>query len=129
MELEQYVMRKALDFLKRDDEPECYLYRHYHPNGDLLYVGVSLEPLRRQDRHLKEADWRSMICRILIEPFETREEALAAEELAIRTEFPKFNSRHNERYHPLEEFARLTPRPQLQRPRPRKAREDAPPTS
>ena len=47
--LNQYVAGKALDFLARDVEPACYLYRHYHPSGDLLYVGVSLKPLHRQD--------------------------------------------------------------------------------
>jgi hypothetical protein len=46
-----------------------------------------------------------MICQIVIEPFQTREEALAAEEIAIRTEFPKFNSTHNKRRHPLQELA------------------------
>jgi hypothetical protein len=104
--LEQRVLRKALAFLQRGIEPECYLYRHYHPSGGLLYVGISLEPLRRQDRHLKVATWRDMICRILIEPFETREEALAAEEVAIRAEFPKFNLTHNARRHPFQELAR-----------------------
>ena len=87
-DLEHRVAQKALAFLERGQEPGGYLYRHYHPSGDLLYVGVSLEPLRRQDRHLKVATWRVMICRIVIEPFETREAALAAEQRAIRNEFP-----------------------------------------
>jgi len=77
--LEQRVAKKALDFLDRDFEPSSYLYRHFHPNGDLLYVGITSEPLKRQDRHLKGAGWRNLICRIIIEPFGTREEALAAE--------------------------------------------------
>lgn len=89
--LEQRVASKALAFLKQGLEPACYLYRHYHPNGDLLYVGISLVPLNRQERHARSANWRNLICRILIEPFATHEEALAAEELAIRSEFPKFN--------------------------------------
>ena len=45
--LNQCIAEKALDFLARGVEPACYLYRHYHPSGDLLYVGVSLQPLRR----------------------------------------------------------------------------------
>jgi hypothetical protein len=104
--LEQRVVRKAQSFLDRGLEPACYLYRHYHPSGDLLYVGISLEPLRRQERHTKKAHWRNMITRILIEPFETREVALAAEELAIRNEFPKFNAMHNDKRHPIQELAR-----------------------
>jgi hypothetical protein len=104
--LEQRVVRKAQAFLDRGLEPACYLYRHYHPSGDLLYAGISLDPLRRQERHAKGAPWRNMITRILIEPFKTREEALAAEELAIRNEFPKFNAVHNDKRHPIQELAR-----------------------
>jgi hypothetical protein len=104
--LEQSIACNALAFLQQGREPACYLYRHYHPNGDLLYVGISLEPLRRQDRHVKAAAWRTMIYRILIEPFATREEALAAEEAAIRNEFPKFNSVHNGQRHPFQELGR-----------------------
>jgi hypothetical protein len=105
---EQRIVNKALDFLARDVEPGAYLYRHYHPNGDLLYVGFSLNPLRRQrDHHTpKGAGWRGMICRILIEPFETREQALAAEEVAIRDEFPVFNTTYNTRRHPFQEIQR-----------------------
>jgi hypothetical protein len=102
--LEQRVAQKALEFLEQNIEPACYLYRHYHPSGDLLYVGVSLQPLKRQDSHLKGAAWRNMIVRIVIEPFAAREEALAAEQAAIRDEFPKFNTTHNRRHHPIEEL-------------------------
>jgi hypothetical protein len=104
--LEQRIGRKARAFLDQEFEPACYLYRHYHPNGDLLYVGISLEPLKRQQTHAKGARWRNMITRILIEPFATREEALAAEEAAIRNEFPRFNTTHNDRRHPIQELAR-----------------------
>jgi hypothetical protein len=105
--LEQRTAAKALAFLNRGTEPACYLYRHFHPSGDLLYVGISLEPLRRQDNHLKSASWRNLIHRIVIEPFATREEALAAEQFSIRTEFPKFNAVQNSRRHPNQELARL----------------------
>lgn len=106
LSLEQTVIHKAQKFLSQGIEPACYLYRHYDPNGDLLYVGVSLVPLRRQEKHRGVAAWRNMICRILIEPFDTREAALAAEEAAIRIEFPKFNLMHNRQRHPFEEIAR-----------------------
>jgi hypothetical protein len=39
---EQQIALKALAFIQRRITPACYLYRHYHPNGDLLYVGISL---------------------------------------------------------------------------------------
>jgi hypothetical protein len=103
--IHQRAAAKALTFIARDAEPACYLYRHYHPDGDLLYVGISLEPLRRQVRHTKSAGWRNMICQIVIEPFATREQALAAEKLAIRSEFPRFNAAHNGHRHPIQELA------------------------
>jgi predicted GIY-YIG superfamily endonuclease len=113
----QHAARKALTFLEQNLEPACYLYRHYHPNGDLLYVGISLVPLQRQDQHRKGATWRNMIWQIVIEPFATREEALTAEETAIRDEFPKFNSTHNNRRHPFQELARSSLNPQRPKPR------------
>ena len=100
--------QRFLAFIEQGIEPACYLYRHFHPNGDLLYVGISLAAMRRQGTHFNRAVWHHEIHQIVIEPFATREEALAAEEFAIRTEFPKFNSRQNTRRHPLQEISRIT---------------------
>src|SRR6516164_10341897 len=105
--LERNIAAKALAFLEQNIEPACFLYRHYHPNGDLLYVGISLDELARQRKHFQEAEWRLMIHCIVIEPFQTREEALKAEELAIKTEFPKFNVVHNRRRDPLTELLKF----------------------
>ena len=96
---------KYMWFAKSGTTAACYLYRQYGPGGDLLYVGVSLEPLRRQLAHFKTADWRTQIFRILIEPFETREAALEAERQAIRQELPKCNTTYNGRRHPLQKLA------------------------
>jgi hypothetical protein len=98
---------KFRSFIEYGIEPACYLYRHYHPNGDLLYVGISLRALNRQQAHAAEANRRNLIHRIVMEPFETREEALAAEEAAIRLEFPKFNKVHNAHHKLPREIARL----------------------
>ena len=103
------IAKKFLDFLDQNIEPQCYLYRHYDPNGDLLYVGVSLDGLRRQMQHSKGSEWRVAIYQIIIEPFATREEALEAEQQAIRTEYPKYNLIYNNRSNPLREVARLAP--------------------
>jgi hypothetical protein len=72
-----------------------------------IYVGISLDPLRRNGKHVADAAWRRMLVKILIEPFVTREEALAAEERAIRDEFPRFNKTHNQRLCPLDELCRV----------------------
>src|SRR5262249_38092627 len=71
-----------------------------------LYVGITIDGLKRQLEHSKEAAWRTMIYAITIEPFATREKALIAEVNAIRTEFPKYNITYNDRPHPLDELAR-----------------------
>jgi hypothetical protein len=105
--LRERVTRKALDFLGRNIKPGGYLYRHFHANGDLLYVGQSLSPLKRQRDHTNSAPWRHLICWIVIEPFETREESLAAEEMAIWEEFPKFNKSMNER-EPTRQMKRIS---------------------
>ena len=105
--LRERVTRKALDFLERNIKPGGYLYRHFHASGDLLYVGQSLSPLRRQRDHAKGAAWRHLICWIVIEPFETREESLAAEEMAIWEEFPKFNKSMND-HAPTQQIRRIS---------------------
>ena len=103
--IESRFIEKFSRFAALKLNPACYLYRQYGIDGDLLYVGISLEPLRRQNRHMNFANWRSNIFRILVEPFETREEALEAERVAIRQEFPKFNNVHNGRRSTIEEIA------------------------
>jgi hypothetical protein len=72
-DLEEQITAKTRAFLDQGIEPIGYLYRHYHPNGDLLYVGMSIEPIRRQKAHTKNAKWRAMICRLLIEPCNEQE--------------------------------------------------------
>jgi GIY-YIG catalytic domain len=68
-------------------EPAGYLYRHYSPSGDLLYVGVTQSLSKRTNTHLSKATWKDFICVIVIEPFSTREELLEAERVAILNEF------------------------------------------
>ncbi|HEX2380091.1 MAG TPA: integrase arm-type DNA-binding domain-containing protein [Methyloceanibacter sp.] len=109
MQLEQAIIEKSLSFIAQGIEPDCCLYRAYDPTGDLLYVGISLEPLSRLRKHKQgTAEWRHLVFRILIEPFATRKEALAAEDFAIKTEPPKFNVIHNGHRHPFLELAKLS---------------------
>jgi predicted GIY-YIG superfamily endonuclease len=68
---------------------EGYLYRHYDASGCLLYVGISIDPLKRQYQHFKTANWRALIQKITIETFASREAACEAEATAIRDEKPK----------------------------------------
>lgn len=69
-----------------------HLYRHFDANGELLYVGISLNALARFAKgHRQTADWFLLISRIEIQNLATREEAIAAESEAIHREHPKFN--------------------------------------
>lgn len=71
------------------------LYRLYDSIGDLLYVGATINfPVRVAyhvcSHHNKFAD---RVTNITLQAFDTRQEALEAEERAIATEKPKYNVR------------------------------------
>jgi predicted GIY-YIG superfamily endonuclease len=104
--LQDRVASKFASFLKRNIEPAGYLYRHFHPSGDLIYVGITQSLSKRTNAHLSKATWKDFICLIVIEPFATREELLEAERAAIHNEFPKYNRIFNKRRHPVQELTR-----------------------
>lgn len=70
------------------------LYRHYSADEELLYIGISVSALSRLGQHEKHAPWFDLISRVTVEHFETRDEALEAERLAIQTENPTHNKHH-----------------------------------
>ena len=71
------------------------LYRHFAADGSLLYVGISLSWPARTKAHAGGSQWFEQVARVEIEQFDTREAALEAERIAIKTEKPKFNVVHN----------------------------------
>ncbi|MEU5580964.1 GntR family transcriptional regulator [Streptomyces huasconensis] len=72
------------------------LYRHYDANNGLLYIGVSKNPQTRWMAHRGNREpWIHHSVRRVDEWYDSREQALAAEEVAIRTERPPFNGKHN----------------------------------
>lgn len=73
------------------------LYRFYDTAGDLVYIGMSKNPLRRFGAHVAMEGWRQ-IAEIKIEWFATRTLALAAERAAIKSEKPAWNSVHTPRH-------------------------------
>lgn len=77
--------------------PETALYRHFDANGTLLYVGISATPAYRLNQHI-DREWFNDIRLVKVEMYPTREEALEAEINAIKTEAPRFNSRHVPQY-------------------------------
>ena len=67
------------------------LYRHWGPEGELFYIGISLSTVARYAQHKNCSHWTDQVERITIERFESREAALAAETQAIINENPKYN--------------------------------------
>ena len=72
-------------------EMNTQLYRHFDESRNLLYVGISLSTFNRLSQHKDHSDWFKKIKNVTIEHFPTREEAMAAERQAIKSENPKFN--------------------------------------
>lgn len=66
------------------------LYRHYGEAGRLLYVGISLNAIARLSQH-RSTEWFLEIARVDVTWFADRKSAMAAERLAIKTEYPVFN--------------------------------------
>ncbi len=71
------------------------LYRYFNAEGKLLYIGISQSSLNRHQSHCSQAKWTEQIAKITINKFSTRKEALVAEKLAIQTENPLYNVKHN----------------------------------
>lgn len=67
------------------------VYRHFDVEGRLLYVGISLDPLKRTTQHMNKAYWAERISAINIRWFPTRGAAVDEEERAIREEKPLCN--------------------------------------
>lgn len=68
-----------------------HLYRHFDAQDRLLYIGISKTALRRLAQHYSTAHWANSVARVEIETFGTKAEAVAAENLAIKTEAPLHN--------------------------------------
>jgi predicted GIY-YIG superfamily endonuclease len=71
------------------------LYRVADQDGVVLYIGIAYDWPSRFKQHAAEKPWwKDEVRRIDIEPHPSREEALAAEEVAIRAERPRYNVQH-----------------------------------
>lgn len=68
-----------------------YLYRHFDGEGNLLYVGISIDPIKRLKDHSVAAHWFSKIKSVTIEEFESRNLVIDAEKNAIKNENPIYN--------------------------------------
>jgi hypothetical protein len=71
------------------------LYRHLGDDNKLLYVGISFNALVRLKSHKHNSSWYDKVKSVVIEKYETRDDALIAEKVAIENEKPLFNVIYN----------------------------------
>lgn len=67
------------------------LYRSFDEHGALLYVGISHSAMQRLSQHKATSIWHKQCVHVELEHFDSRKEALEAEDNAIKTELPMFN--------------------------------------
>jgi hypothetical protein len=67
------------------------LYRMFDSDGALLYIGASMRLPDRMYQHSLDKPWWREVNTIRVEHFDSRDEAFAAEALAITAENPKHN--------------------------------------
>lgn len=72
---------------------ETALYRFYDRFGDLLYVGVSWNPLRRWATHRSRSAWFDRASRVVVDVYSSEREALRVEREWIRNAKPTWNIR------------------------------------
>ena len=70
------------------------VYRIWSANGDLLYVGCSVNPLSRIMEHSKYKAWSVEIDTVKVQWFGSKPEAQAAEKSAIQSENPRWNNHY-----------------------------------
>ncbi|ABD58284.1 G-I-Y Y-I-G endonuclease [Mycobacterium phage Martik] len=94
------------------------LYRFYSATGQLLYVGITMNPPQRFKAHRDSKDWWSEVAGISIENYNTREELENAERRAIQVEHPLHNVVRAKPKVIQDPFAESDPKPQPEHPLP-----------
>lgn len=67
------------------------LYICYNQQGEMLYVGISLDAGRRLKQHARDKDWFCEVSTIDVRHFDTRQMLEYAEKQMIQTNSPKYN--------------------------------------
>lgn len=101
------------------------LYRFYSDTGQLLYVGITMNPAQRFKSHRGTKDWWGDVSGISIEHYGSREDLANAERRAIRVERPMHNVAHTKTKPPKNEVGPVAPEaPALNTPHDREVRQD-----
>lgn len=76
-----------------EDDVPTYVYQAFDAEGVLLYVGISSDwKTRIYTQHRRKSPWYPMADWLLLELYESRAQAFAAESWAITYYDPKWNS-------------------------------------
>lgn len=75
-----------------------YIYAYVAPDGEVLYVGQTLDPTTRRTRHRAAPWWTPELEWAVIGTATTRAEARASEAAAIHELRPAHNYQHNAGY-------------------------------
>lgn len=67
------------------------LYRFFDADGDLLYVGIAMNPRSRFNGHASDKEWWPQVARKTVQWYPSRVLADAAETEAIALEKPRYN--------------------------------------
>lgn len=70
------------------------LYRFYSATGQLLYVGITMNPPQRFKSHRDSKEWWPTVSGITVENYSSRDELAQAERRAIQVEHPLHNVVH-----------------------------------
>lgn len=73
--------------------PAALLYRLVRADGQLLYVGISSNPIERWRKHARKKPWWAQVDRIDVEWIATNWDALDREREVIKDERPLYNVR------------------------------------
>lgn len=76
-------------------DPAHVLYRFYSATGQLLYVGITMNPPQRFKNHRDSKAWWEQVSGITVENYPTRGDLEQAERRAIQVERPLHNVIHN----------------------------------
>jgi hypothetical protein len=74
------------------------LYRFFNKKGELIYVGISVDPLSRWMTHATYKAWWSEVTEKTTEWYDTTPLAADAERIVIRRDRPKYNKRGKPRH-------------------------------
>ena len=90
-----YYFKNKKEFDSNLNDRPHTLYRLYN-DDTLLYVGISVRVETRLKEHQAGKVWWADVTRYELSHYPSRESVLAAEYVAIKTEFPVYNKVHAE---------------------------------